>query len=85
MVITDSGGLQKESFFAKKKCIVVRKETEWIELINDNINILSKPNKIFESFQVISLSKVDFSKEYYGDGMASKKIIESIINFFYDN
>ena len=41
MVITDSGGVQKEAFFAKRKCITVRDETEWTELINLGVNILS--------------------------------------------
>ena len=35
MVITDSGGLQKEAFFNKKQCIVVREETEWVELVSN--------------------------------------------------
>ena len=45
MVITDSGGLQKESYFAKKKCLVLRDQTEWIELIENGVNKLC--NHIF--------------------------------------
>ena len=53
IVITDSGGLQKD-FFCKKKCIVVRNETEWVELIKSKVNILSKPQEIFNKYVKIS-------------------------------
>ena len=46
MVITDSGGLQKEAFYAEKKCITFREETEWTELIDINVNWLSGPTEI---------------------------------------
>ncbi len=38
MVITDSGGLQKEAFFLKKFCITLREETEWVELVDLGVN-----------------------------------------------
>ena len=40
MIITDSGGLQKESYFFSKPCVVLREETEWVELIDNNFNVL---------------------------------------------
>ena len=46
-VITDSGGVQKESFFLKKRCFVLRKETEWNELVNLKFNYLINPQKNF--------------------------------------
>ena len=82
MVITDSGGLQKESYFAKKKCIVVRDKTEWIELIDQGTNIVCKPKNIYEAFSEISKKESNFSKNLYGNGKASTCIVESIIDFF---
>tara|TARA_Y100001970_G_scaffold281852_1_gene393478 strand:- start:14010 stop:15068 length:1059 start_codon:yes stop_codon:yes gene_type:complete len=82
MVITDSGGLQKEAFFAKKKCITVRKETEWTELIDIDVNRLSNTRNLFSNFQILRKSTCDFSKKLFGDGNASKVILESIISYF---
>ncbi len=53
MIITDSGGVQKESHFFKKPCIVLRKETEWIELVNNGTAVLvdADPEKIRNEFE----------------------------------
>lgn len=81
MVITDSGGLQKESFFAKKKCIIMRKETEWVELINQGTSIVSSPENLNNIYKRISNMECDFSNSLYGDGNASSFILNSIENF----
>ena len=82
MVITDSGGLQKESFFAKKKCLTVREQTEWNELINQGTNVLCKPENLKKAYYKISNEECDFSNNFYGDGNASGLIMQSIENFF---
>ena len=82
MVITDSGGLQKESFFAKKKCLTVRSQTEWIELIEEGTNILCEPTKLYDEYKNISNLECEFSKNLYGDGNARNFILESIAEFF---
>ena len=41
LVITDSGGLQKEAYFFNKYCITARDETEWVELVDCGYNILT--------------------------------------------
>ncbi|MBU1667500.1 UDP-N-acetylglucosamine 2-epimerase (non-hydrolyzing) [bacterium] len=83
LVMTDSGGLQKEAFFFEKPCITLRDETEWIELTDNGFNILvgSDKEKILETYKnYSSLFTMDYSLNLYGDGNASEKIIKELIN-----
>jgi len=72
-VLTDSGGLQKEAYWLKKRCITLREETEWIETLEGKWNQLTGPDTqaILEAFD----QKPETSwKPLYGDGNASLKI-----------
>ena len=82
MVITDSGGLQKEAFFAEKKCITVRDETEWTELIDIDVNRLSAPSELNGIFEGMRANECDFSKKLYGNGNAGKIIVDSMVEYF---
>jgi UDP-GlcNAc3NAcA epimerase len=84
LVITDSGGLQKEAFFSKTKCITVRSETEWVELIDSGVNILCESSKkaICEAYNKMVLKECDFSPKFYGEGKAAVKIVKRISSFF---
>lgn len=78
-VITDSGGLQKEAYFAKKKCITLRGETEWLELVNCGWNILVNPEKNIQ----INSQDLIIPQEYlplYGNGNASEIIVETLLS-----
>tara|TARA_Y100001970_G_scaffold15871_1_gene17912 strand:+ start:99405 stop:100463 length:1059 start_codon:yes stop_codon:yes gene_type:complete len=81
-VITDSGGLQKEAFFAKKKCIILREETEWTELVDINANYLSSPKNLLNVYETMSSNNCDFSYKLFGDGKASERIVDSIKEYF---
>jgi UDP-GlcNAc3NAcA epimerase len=70
-VITDSGGLQKEAYWAKKQCLTVREETEWLETLEGDWNILTSADCIGEDFGKKPKSSW---KPMYGDGKASNKI-----------
>jgi UDP-GlcNAc3NAcA epimerase len=76
LVMTDSGGLQKEAFFFQKNCVTLRDQTEWVELVENGYNILAGANKneILKSFQLLSLIKNSFSEKFYGDGNAAIQI-----------
>lgn len=82
LVATDSGGLQKEAFYMKKPCVVLREETEWTELTESGSNVLcgSDPNKIKSKIE--ELSQVDFNfKSPYGDGSAGEKIVDHLLRY----
>lgn len=82
MIITDSGGLQKEAYFFRKPCVILRPQTEWVEIVNNGNAVLADADKmrIIEGFQQLS-KKTDFSfPPFYGDGKAAAFICEKIVN-----
>lgn len=82
LVMTDSGGLQKEAYFFKKACITLRDETEWVELVKHGYNILvgAKKEKIINAYKKSTkfTDKGDESN-LYGSGNASKNIINTLL------
>lgn len=82
LVITDSGGVQKEAFFFGKHCITLRKETEWVELVENGFNKLvgSDSQQLASAFEYFKTEKSDFSIDLYGKGHAAKVIAELIKN-----
>ena len=76
-VITDSGGLQKESYYAEKPAILLMQDPAWHELVEEQINVLAGDHDLFDL--ATSLKYANFKKGIYGDGTAGKKIV-SLIN-----
>ena len=74
LVVTDSGGLQKEAFFLKKHCIIAREETEWVELVTNGYAKIvgSSSNEIIAAFQNFQNSKAEFNLELYGNEVGEK-------------
>lgn len=82
LVMTDSGGVQKEAFYFEKPCVILRPETEWIELLENGSALIADAdeNKIKFSFeQLIAKKDLSFPK-LYGDGKAAEFICSEIIN-----
>jgi UDP-GlcNAc3NAcA epimerase len=76
-VLTDSGGIQKEAYILKKKCITLRSETEWTETIEGGWNTL-----VFEDLEKIKIELLSVPQKHnstlYGNGNAAKEITEII-------
>ena len=83
LIVTDSGGMQKEAFFFQKPCVILRPETEWIEIVENGNAILANADeqKIVES-TLILLNKTDFTyPELYGDGKVADFILTKISEY----
>jgi UDP-GlcNAc3NAcA epimerase len=78
LVMTDSGGLQKEAFFFNKPCITMRDETEWVELVEHGFNSLTgaETENIYDAYKAIIEKDLEFSVELYGDGKAGERIVD---------
>jgi UDP-GlcNAc3NAcA epimerase len=87
MVCTDSGGVQKEAFFFKKPCIILRPETEWVELVESETAILTDVDekKIMNAFLQFKNKKNLSFPPIFGDGHASEFICRELVEIFSKN
>jgi UDP-GlcNAc3NAcA epimerase len=81
MVITDSGGLQKEAYFFQKQCITVRDQTEWVELAEQGVNIITGADelKIMDAFHKLKDKAFMADPNLYGEGKACQKICNFLL------
>ena len=80
LIITDSGGLQKEAFFFQKPCVILRDQTEWIEIVENGNALIAGANelKIISSVETL-IKKTDYTyPNLYGDGNAANFICKKI-------
>lgn len=82
-IFTDSGGLQKEAYWLQKPCITLRTETEWVETLHHNWNIITGANeqKIVEAYGQAIAPKT--WQALYGEGDAASRIAGIIKKIFY--
>ena len=79
MIVTDSGGVQKEAYFMGKPCITMRDETEWVETVACGWNVVvgTDKNKILDNIR--NFKPTSIQQAIFGDGNAAQKIL-NIIN-----
>ena len=80
LVLTDSGGLQKEAYFCGKPCVILRPETEWVEIVDAGAALLADANpvRILDATEKL-WNTFPASPTAFGDGHAAEKIIKKII------
>jgi UDP-GlcNAc3NAcA epimerase len=82
VILTDSGGIQKEACFHRVPCVTVREETEWVELVEGGWNRLAKPSDSYAIQQAVIQAQASTlprnSDLPYGDGFAAEKIVDHL-------
>jgi UDP-GlcNAc3NAcA epimerase len=74
-IVTDSGGVQKEAYFMKVPCVTVREQTEWVETLENEANILVGTD-VEKMISAVNKSVTPEYKDVFGDGKAASKIVE---------
>lgn len=82
IVMTDSGGVQKEAFFYGTPCVIMRPETEWVEIVDTGAGIITDADyeRIMAAYEALVHKQVKFPT-LFGDGHAGERIIQEIIDY----
>lgn len=80
LILTDSGGMQKEAFFQRTPCVTIRSETEWTELLPGGHNRLARPgvDSIPDKVREALAAEPDWDVPLYGDGRSAETIAEAL-------
>ena len=81
VILTDSGGIQKEAFFHNVPCITLRDETEWVETVSTGNNVVVGSDKtaIISAYNKAKKNNIAINESYpYGDGNAAEMIIKIV-------
>lgn len=84
LVVTDSGGLQKEAYFFDRFCITVRDQTEWVELVEHGVNAIvgADADRMVEAAARFESMKFDKGESLYGGGQAARVMADHLVATF---
>lgn len=84
LIVTDSGGVQKEAFFYRVPCVTLRDETEWVELVTAGWNRLAPPHTASQVKEAVMESLASeppaHAPALYGDGTAGQRIVDILLS-----